>query len=193
MQSEGIGYTAPFTFGSRFAILDFQCIEFDPYLTNSKYQICDIRSTDMAFQHKALDLTKAQIRLHQLDPSSSTSAINAEVTHFDFDETCPEYEAISYTWGENIDGSTIQLSGQQTTVGDNLYRLLDILRTGHQGWLWIDQICTDQKNSNEPNHQVRMMHQTYTRASKAIAWLGAADSTSDLGMQSIANTINEDD
>ncbi|KAL1604975.1 hypothetical protein SLS60_004516 [Paraconiothyrium brasiliense] len=144
----------------------------------------------MAYQHEPLNLSRAQIRLLRLFPPRG-STVTAQVAHFDFDEASPEYgpayEAISYTWGEDVDGRTIQIAGRHLPVGDNLYRLLNILQHGGGGWLWIDQICIDQANPKERNHQVRMMHQIFTRALGVIAWLGDTADNSDIAMQCIAD------
>lgn len=41
--------------------------------------------------------------------------------------------------------------------------------------MWIDQICIDQENPEEKNHQVRMMAQIYKDCDSMIIWLGSKD------------------
>ncbi|KAK7192189.1 ankyrin repeat and sam domain containing protein 6 [Paraphaeosphaeria sporulosa] len=144
----------------------------------------------VAYEYQPLDLNEAQIRLLCLERSDD-SAIIASVERFNFDDTFPTYKAISYTWGENVNGCILHIEGRILPVGTNLYRLLQILRNEGHGWLWIDQICIDQSNTKERNHQVRMMHQIYTRATGVIAWLGDSVDGSDLAMQFIADTAHE--
>lgn len=40
---------------------------------------------------------------------------------------------------------------------------------------WVDQICVDQHNIFERNHQVSLMKDIYTQAAKVLAWLGVSD------------------
>jgi hypothetical protein len=42
-------------------------------------------------------------------------------------------------------------------------------------YIWIDQICIDQSNPEERNHQVRMMAQIYKDCDSMIIWLGSQD------------------
>ena len=38
-------------------------------------------------------------------------------------------------------------------------------------YLWIDQLCIDQHNTSERNHQVNMMSQVYAKAASIVVWL----------------------
>lgn len=40
------------------------------------------------------------------------------------------------------------------------------------GYLWVDQICIDQTNTQERNAQVRIMEHIYRNAGQVLAWLG---------------------
>jgi hypothetical protein len=44
--------------------------------------------------------------------------------------------------------------------------------------LWIDFICINQSDVLEKNHQVKRMGEIYSNASRVVAWLGEADSSS---------------
>jgi hypothetical protein len=41
--------------------------------------------------------------------------------------------------------------------------------------MWIDAISIDQMNTQERNHQVRIMGKIYSSAQKVIVWLGSTD------------------
>jgi len=42
-------------------------------------------------------------------------------------------------------------------------------------WLWIDQICIDQKNSAEKDVQIGLMDEIYSRCAECVIWLGSED------------------
>ena len=86
----------------------------------------------------------------------------------------PDYEALSYTWGEPIFSASIECSTEgQLPITENLstalfhLRLADRLRV-----LWIDAICINQQDLAERSHQVALLRDTFQRAKNAIVWLG---------------------
>jgi hypothetical protein len=89
---------------------------------------------------------------------------------------CPEYTALSYTWGEK-QGSEIELSKKQTlSLSRNLSLALKNLISGSEGdppLLWIDQICINQQDEREVRRQIEMMWEIYTEATEVMVWLGA--------------------
>lgn len=89
-------------------------------------------------------------------------------------ETDCEYYALSYAWGSTAESIPIDVNGGKgnITVTLNLWMALLQLRKQSLPPLWIDQICIDQSNTNERNHQVRLMEKVYTNASRVIVWLG---------------------
>jgi len=90
----------------------------------------------------------------------------------------PPYTAISYVWGEPSPTKQILLNGEAFTIRENLWNLLNRLRSErHQGYLWIDALSIDQTSNQEKNHQVAIMGSIYMQAQTTICWLGvtAAD------------------
>jgi Heterokaryon incompatibility protein (HET) len=96
-------------------------------------------------------------------------------------DDCPQFKALSYTWGFPIYGReeffaptrTIVCNGQPFAVGLNLWDALEQLRTsGHEGYIWIDAICINQQNEGERNAQVLLMGDIYASALEVIIWLG---------------------
>jgi Heterokaryon incompatibility protein (HET) len=96
-------------------------------------------------------------------------------------DDCPQYKALSYTWGSPIYGreehfastSTIVCNNQLLSVGLNLMDALEQLCTsGYEGYIWIDAICINQQNVDERNAQVVLMGDIYSCASEVIVWLG---------------------
>ena len=122
------------------------------------------------YQYTSLDTTRQQIRLLKL----KRRARGDRPPHYDlhtFDiEEAPPYKALSYRWGEPDPTHSIRVNSRRFLVRENLFRFLQ----HHQDsqYLWIDQICIDQLNDDERNHQVNMMSQIYKDCDCVIVWLG---------------------
>lgn len=94
---------------------------------------------------------------------------------------CPQYKALSYTWGspiyakkdDPILSAGIMCNGQTFSVGLNLMDALEeIGNSGYQGYIWIDAICINQQDMDERHSQVILMGDIYAFASEVIVWLG---------------------
>jgi hypothetical protein len=86
----------------------------------------------------------------------------------------PRYVALSYTWGDPTPSHQIWLNGQRYCIRANLYDFLQSFsRTERdQPYLWIDQLCINQANTQERSHQVGMMANIYWNSDFVISWLG---------------------
>ncbi|KAH9210283.1 heterokaryon incompatibility protein-domain-containing protein [Leptodontidium sp. 2 PMI_412] len=84
----------------------------------------------------------------------------------------PEYEALSYTWGEATTPHTIFINDIEVPVRDNLYWALAYLRREEPRKLWIDALCIDQSSQEDKEYQIRLMDYIYTRAETVLIWLG---------------------
>lgn len=86
----------------------------------------------------------------------------------------PPYTALSYVWGPPENTKTILISGRPFSVRVNLWDFLDRVRQSDSlEYMWADALCIDQSSNAERNHQVALMGEIYSRASKVVAWLGA--------------------
>lgn len=94
----------------------------------------------------------------------------------------PTYTAISYAWGPAVPTARIVINGKLFVIRQNLYEgLRALLQCGHYEELfWVDQLCIDQMNTAERNHQVQMMGKIYTSAIRVLAWLGYGNINSEL-------------
>ena len=71
-------------------------------------------------------------------------------------------------------------------ISANLYSALKAFRRPDGSrTLWIDAICTYQRNSYEKNHQVLMMAQICGKATRVCIWLGDGDDKSKLALDFI--------
>jgi hypothetical protein len=122
--------------------------------------------------------SSCHIRLLNLLPST-TQTLHCELLHVSLDNL-PHYEALSYTWGSPTKTSFIQCDTFQVPLTANcasaLRRLLDPSRSR---LVWIDQICINQDDIPERNHQVTLMTSIYSLASRVVVWLGEGTPESD--------------
>jgi hypothetical protein len=92
----------------------------------------------------------------------------------------PPYEALSYCWGEPSQEYPLYIGDHRVLITQNLAEALEHLgprEAGRPQFLWIDQLCIDQKNEPERNQQVRIMRYIYQQAKRTTVWLGLDDGT----------------
>lgn len=83
------------------------------------------------------------------------------------------YKALSYVWGSPIFTESIFIDGKKLHITPNLAAALRHFRSSSKWlWLWVDQVCINQKDPAERSKQVRMMHSIYKDAEEVLAWLG---------------------
>ncbi|KAM0704619.1 hypothetical protein Q7P35_008853 [Cladosporium inversicolor] len=90
----------------------------------------------------------------------------------------PVYSAASYHWGDEYEGEIKFKGGRSLRLSQTLY--LALLRfTSEPGinlpLLWIDQICINQNDVDEREHQVGIMSDIYSGAAEVMVWLGDED------------------
>lgn len=87
----------------------------------------------------------------------------------------PNYEALSYAWGDSADRRQIKLNDKSFAVTANLCSALLYLRSCSEvRSVWIDALSINQSDVIERNFMVSQMHRIYNLAQKTIAWLGEA-------------------
>ena len=131
-----------------------------------------------------LDASRRQIRLFYLEPSEN---IHDQAEGFleivSLDDN-PQYEALSYAWGDPQITCPIRLHKVQWKVTTNLEAGLRRLRGNiNEKVLWVDAICIDQGSNEERNYQVPLMKTIYTKASIVRVWLGESTEGSDEAMR----------
>lgn len=101
---------------------------------------------------------------------------------------CPDFVALSYTWGPELPEHEIRIDGQPIRVRKNLWdALCEIRKQMERGrrliWkkdlFWIDQSCVNQDNIYESNHQLALMKDIYAQAKSVLIWLGLNEAISD--------------
>jgi hypothetical protein len=88
----------------------------------------------------------------------------------------PEFEALSYVWGDPLITRPIKLNGQPYQVTENLEAALRGLRHDDRvRIMWIDAICINQRNPREQEHQIGLMRDIFGGCAQCIVWLGEED------------------
>ena len=96
----------------------------------------------------------------------------------------PEFEALSYVWGDSSGVEPIFIDGKIKYIRLNLLSALRSLRhRTSERVLWIDALCINQENDLERMHQVRCMGDIYAQASSVIVWLGNEWTGADIDME----------
>jgi hypothetical protein len=116
------------------------------------------------------------IRLFRIDPESDPRVdICGLLSVVPFD-TCPAYQALSYTWGDLGDRVPIRMNDHIIYVTRNLKKALQRLRDLNTGMpVWVDAICINQDDAEERTYQVQRMRQIYETAFEVVIHLGEGD------------------
>ena len=129
----------------------------------------------------------------------SRKAMLAESAHGQHDGAAPDpldYEAVSWTWGQSNDFTSIQIWQADAwvthPVRPNLLKALVHLRYANKArTLWIDAVCIDQENEKEKDLQVAMMADIYSTATNVCIWLGTHEHESELALRFIKDRARD--
>ena len=101
----------------------------------------------------------------------------------------PEYDALSYTWGEDASTISVPCNGLSLKIRNNLFKALPFIHDCRPDpktrALWVDAICLNQGDPKEKAIHVPLMNEVYENASRTLIWLGDADENSDLALDNI--------
>lgn len=100
------------------------------------------------------------------------------------DQPPPEFNALSYVWGNPNDKTNIVINSKPVAVTCNLESALRHLRDWHieetEGLpIWVDAVCINQDDTYEQSEQVGIMGNIYRRASRVFSWLGEGNKDTD--------------
>lgn len=133
-------------------------------------------------QYMHLNPQKREIRLMQFQPWETKEApITCNLKVFQY--PWPQYQALSYCWGDAEDTKAIGLcqavsrENSKTTISPfvvtkNLYQALHFLRRQQVvQYIWVDALCINQRDVDERKSQVRMMEDIYAKAKEVCVFL----------------------
>ena len=100
-----------------------------------------------------LDASKHCIRLLTLHPGRGDETLACDLFVVSLDDK-PEYETLSYVWGDPGQTRAITVAGTRFDATVNLADFLQCLRLPNAArTLWADAVCIDQRSVQEKSHQ----------------------------------------
>ncbi|KAF2856513.1 HET-domain-containing protein [Plenodomus tracheiphilus IPT5] len=132
------------------------------------------------FNYNPLNIERREIRLLTLLPPGTgpspvkSTLVNCTLSHVSLDAN-PNYQALSYVWGNPAVTTPICVNGDIFLATLNLEAALRHLRKTDASsgvTLWADALCIDQSNNAEKNEQVALMGAIYRHAREVVIWLG---------------------
>jgi hypothetical protein len=140
----------------------------------------------------SLGIEKSEIRLLSLLPGRYNEDIRCTLKKVSLDDN-PEYEALSYVWGDEHITKFILLDQCGFSATLNLEVALRHLRwEDRPRTLWVDAICVNQENIAERNSQVQLMRSIYEKASRVLVWLGEEADDSGVALDLVSSMKNYD-
>jgi hypothetical protein len=126
--------------------------------------------------YSPLQVSSQETRLVVLHPSKeSGSVVKCELKIVSLNEN-PDFEALSYVWGDSRETRSIELVGQSFSVTTNLWAALTRLRDKTSPRvIWIDAICINQRDVQEKSSQIPLMGPIYKHARRVVTFLGNSE------------------
>lgn len=125
---------------------------------------------------RCIDLRDSTLEQTTLDKTTILGLSQIYNQHSDSRYAWGDFEALSYTWGDQGDARSILINGSRKDVPRNLEEALRALRGLKETRLgmhyWVDSLCIDQENEGERNEQVKRMKVIYSQARAIVVWLG---------------------
>ena len=123
--------------------------------------------------YKPLNVERREIRLLHIKPSLGLyeqPQCFLKIVSLDDD---PQFEALSYAWGDARVTRPIRLENREWHATVNLEAGLRNLRSPSEDMvIWVDALCIDQRSIDERNSQVLLMKTIYSNAKRVKVWLG---------------------
>ncbi|KAF2792212.1 HET-domain-containing protein [Melanomma pulvis-pyrius CBS 109.77] len=133
-----------------------------------EHDLCGtLHTVSIDFEYQAISLS-ADPRNHTTWTHRTNHAISL------VDKKVVWYTALSYVWGPPQFDVTFNLQDHsEIMITKSLACALRHLRAEEQSvWLWIDQLCINQKDTREKERQIPLMGLVYRHATNTVIWLG---------------------
>ncbi|EGY18624.1 Heterokaryon incompatibility protein 6 like [Verticillium longisporum] len=115
------------------------------------------------------------IRLMHVYLGDESDPINLSIVVTTLDAV-PDFEAISYCWGDAQDRCQVTCDGATLFITNSLVTaLVHFWLSDRPRVLWADAICINQGSVIEKNCQVLLMPNIYAQATRTLVWLGVAN------------------
>ncbi|KAE9378498.1 HET-domain-containing protein [Stipitochalara longipes BDJ] len=144
--------------------------DISPHTTYSYRQRFNFR--DKNYEYTSLK-TATCIRVLELQPGEKWEPVKCQLFCVER-EQAPQFEALSYVWGDRAKDVWIGCGNGKLRVPidlrDALKRLRDPIKSKP---LWADAICINQLDKQERGHQVKNMGLIFAKAQRVLVWLGS--------------------
>ncbi|USP76812.1 HET-domain-containing protein [Curvularia clavata] len=121
--------------------------------------------------YRPLNSGDQEIRLITIKAGRGPDPVECSLDHVSLGDK-PQYEALSYVWGNPNDRSQIILEGCNFSVTSNLGTALSYLRLPEANRsMWIDAICINQSNLAERESQIQLIRSIYQEAMQVVSWI----------------------
>src|ERR1700760_4988968 len=129
------------------------------------------------------------IRIIHLQPGDESDTLACNLLVHSLSDV-PEYEALSYAWGNPHKDHSIICEGNSLLITPSLHDALTHLRYRDvPRLLWADAICINQADYDEKGSQVAIMAQIYRSAKHVVIWLGPEKPNTDLAISTIDQIV----
>ncbi|MCJ1264724.1 hypothetical protein MMC22_004599 [Lobaria immixta] len=114
-----------------------------------------------------------EIRLVKILPGNRRTKVSCVLAPASLDHDLPEYDALSYCWGDASQKTWVTCNEQHLEITKDLFTAIHQFRHKDKTIrIWIDQLCIDQENLEERGNQVQLMRDIQSRALNTLVWLG---------------------
>ncbi len=104
--------------------------------------------------------------------STDSETLSASLAIIDIDKY-PRFDAVSYTWGTDLDEQEIIVDGHRLRIRKNLHDfLLQLRREKQRRAIWIDALSISQTDLDEKAQQVQMIGRIFGAARRVFVWTG---------------------
>lgn len=135
--------------------------------------------------YSPLNAAQREIRLLHLSPGTEYEELKCTFSLASLNDE-PEYEALSYVWGDVDDKLPIRTEAGTAYITRNLHSALKNLRfIDRIRVLWADALCINQQDLAELSSQVSMMASVFNKAFCVVVYLGDAWDGCELAMEAI--------
>ncbi|CAH0051115.1 unnamed protein product [Clonostachys solani] len=130
--------------------------------------------SDSTYTYTAIAAPR-NIRLIHLHPGNESDPVSLSLATVALDSV-PDYEAISYCWGNAADQRQVTCNGATLSITNSLFTgLVAFRQPDRPRILWADAICINQNDLVEKRDQVLLMPEIYSQAKCVLVWLGISD------------------
>lgn len=143
--------------------------------------------------YKSLDIEKKEIRLLHLAAGFQHSPICGYFSYVSLEEDpTPEYEAVSYAWGDTSLRGTMFLCDQLIDIPSSSEKVLRHFRLAQdERILWIDALCINQHDIEERYRQMTIVPDIFMNAKLSLVWRGESSKAEADAMDDFTETVTE--